>query len=179
MLRHWVNGSWQSADMTIHPDTANHKTNNAASHTQQHAYENFKILHNFNCFEAILCKQLNPNYNMQSHPSHITLYVRYWSLYSTYKSVDNCITQCHLNLTSEHKQILSHHCHYTLRYSARTPASYTPHSTQCHHPLHSSKPYKCTLRLLTEYGRFRKHLYTRSTLLHEVIQIFLTQGMRF
>jgi hypothetical protein len=69
---------------TIHPNTVNHKTNNAASHTQQQVYKNLKILYNFNCFEAILCKQLNPNYNMQSLPSHITLYVRYWSLYSMY-----------------------------------------------------------------------------------------------
>jgi len=41
------------------------------------------------------------------------------------KSMDNCITQCHLNLTSEHKKILLHQ-YYMLRYLERTPASYTP-----------------------------------------------------
>jgi len=173
MLCHWVNGFWQSEDMTIHPNTANHKTNNAESHTQQHVDENLKIMQNFNCFEAILCKQLNPNYNMQCHPSHTTLM---WDTglctVRMSRSVDNCITQCPLNLTSEHIKTLLHH-YYVLRYLERTPASYSPCTDIT--SLHSSKHYKCTLQNMVGSGNICISAVPNGM----TCDIDRTQGMRF
>jgi hypothetical protein len=88
------------------------------------------------------------------------------------RSVDNCITQCPLNLTSEHIKTLLHH-YYVLRYLERTPASYSPCTDIT--SLHSSKHYKCTLQNMAGSGNICISAVPNSM----TCDIDRTQGMRF
>jgi hypothetical protein len=120
-------GKWflMDGDMMINPNTANHKTNNAASHT--HSSTSTKT--SKYCIISIALKQSYVGNWIKIITCNAILLTHMWDTglctVRMSRSVDNCVTQGHLNLTFEHTKTLLHQ-YYVLWYLERTPALYSP-----------------------------------------------------
>jgi hypothetical protein len=123
MLCHWVNGFWWMETWyiqtlrTTKPTTQRHTHSSMSTKTSKYRMISIALKQSYvsNWIKIIIRNAI-----LLTRMCNTGLCTVCMS-----RSVDNCMTQCHLNLTFEHTKILLHQ-YYVLWYLERTPAPYSP-----------------------------------------------------